>query len=295
MIWYSEISQEDSMNYPAVEDDFTQFLSECRKIKPLTREREYELAVRYHETGDPQAAQELVICHLPFVVRVALRYRHYHLPMLDLVHEGVIGFIKAVKRFDPFKGYRLATFAIWWVKAYIQNFIIRCWRLVKLGTTQTQRRLFYHLKRLKGQTESTVDDQDLRSLAIDLDVKEDEVIEMEARLNATDLSLHAPLADNKELNFMDVLPDPMPNPEEVLAADQMSSEASRKIFNAINVLDLREKFVIRKRYLDESPWTLAQIGRHFSITRERARQLEQRALKKLRAALQEPTDKALLN
>ena len=283
------------MNYPAVEDDFTRFLSECRKIKPLTREREYELAVRYHETGDPKAAQELVICHLPFVVRVALRYRQYHMPMLDLVHEGVIGLIKAVKRFDPFKGYRLATFAIWWVKAYIQNFIIRCWRLVKLGTTQTQRRLFYHLKRLKGQNESILNDQALRELAEDLDVKEDEVIEMEARLNAADLSLHAPLADSGELSFMDVVPDPRPNPEEVLIAEQMSSDASRKIYNAINQLDLREKFVIRKRYLEESPWTLAQIGRHFSITRERARQLEQRALRKLQAALQAPTDKALLN
>lgn len=283
------------MNYPAVEDDFTRFLSECRKIKPLTREREYELAVRYHETGDPQAAQELVICHLPFVVRVAFRYRHYHLPMLDLVHEGVIGLIKAVKRFDPFKGYRLATFAIWWVKAYIQNFIIRCWRLVKLGTTQTQRSLFYHLRRLKGQSDSILNDHALRELAEDLDVKEDEVIEMEARLNAADLSLHAPLSDNGELSFMDVVPDPRPNPEELLAAEQKNSDASRKIFNAINQLDLREKFVIRKRYLEESPWTLAQIGRHFSITRERARQLEQRALRKLRAALQAPSEEALLN
>jgi RNA polymerase sigma-32 factor len=126
-------------------------------------------------------------------------------------------------------------------------------------------------------------------------VKEDEVIEMEARLNAADLSLHAPLADNGELTFMDVVPDPRPSPEEVLAAKQMSSDVSRKIFDAINLLDLREKFVIRKRYFEESPWTLAQIGRHFSITRERARQLEQRALRKLRAALQEPTDEALLN
>jgi len=283
------------MNYPAIGDDFDRFLGEVRKIKPLSREHEYDLAVSYYETGDPEAAQELVIGHLPFVVRVALLYRHYHLPMLDLVQEGMIGLMRALKRFDPYKGYRLATFAVWWIKAYIQNFIIKHWSLIKLGTTQAQRRLFYHLGRVNAQSEETPKEVRLRELAEELGIREEDVIEMDARLRCKELSLDEPIDTCSDLKMIDRVQDPSPNQEELMVMKDLGIVFAKRISDAMRTLDAREQFLTSKRYLEDPPWTLNSIGKHFGITRERARQLERRALKKLKRELQLLKDQGLLN
>lgn len=283
------------MNYLALGDDFTRFLGEVRRIKPLPREQEYELAVRYYETGDEEAAHELVVRHLPFVVRIALHYRNYRVPLLDLVQEGIIGLMKALKRFDPYKGFRLATFAVWWIKAHIQNFIIKYWSLVKLGTTQAQRRLFQHLGRFYDECDQMPREERLKELADELGMGEDDVIEMDARLKSKELSLDAPMSDDGELILMDRVQDPSPSQEELLERQSENSALSRGVSDAIMKLDNREQFVITKRYFEDSPWTLSKIGEHFGVTRERVRQLEQRALKKLGKELQPLLEQGLVN
>jgi len=174
------------MNYPAIQYQIDPFLSQIRSIKPLTPEKEFELAVEFKRTGDVQAAHELVVSHLPFVVKTAFQYRHYNIPVQDLVQEGTIGLMKAVKRFDPYKGYRLVSFAVWWIKAYIKNFILKSWNLVKLGTTQAQRKLFFRMGDVGEHVNQESKTTRMEELARDLKVKPDDVIEMEARIRARD-------------------------------------------------------------------------------------------------------------
>ncbi|MFH0959686.1 MAG: sigma-70 family RNA polymerase sigma factor, partial [Pseudomonadota bacterium] len=184
------------MNYPVAINQLDQFLTQVRSIKPLSAEREFELAVKLRESGDVEAAHELVVSHLPFVVKVAFKYRHYMLPVQDLIQEGSIGLMKAVKRFDPYKGFRLVSFAIWWVKAYIKNFILKSWNLVKLGTTQAQRKLFFRIGDI-GQHEDEQSRADrIDKLAEELNVTSDDVIEVEARIKARDWSLNEALGDD---------------------------------------------------------------------------------------------------
>lgn len=282
------------MNYPVAKNGFDHFLAEVRKIKPLSPEREYELAVRYQETKDRDAAHELIVSHLPFVVKVAFQYRHYMLPMADLVQEGTIGLMKALKRFDPYRGYRLVSFAVWWIKAYIKNYIIKSWNLVKLGTTQAQRKLFYRMGGIGAHADADSKNNRIRELAEELDVKEDEVIEMEARMKARELSLDQVLGDGDSLTGMDLLEDSSPNQEAELIEQQTKATMSGLTGNAIKKLDPRERFIIGKRYLDDSPWTLQKLGDHFGTTRERVRQLEQRALKKLKKELEPHVAEGLL-
>ena len=169
------------MHYPVVSNQADPFLAEIRSIKPLTSEKEFELAVEYKQTGDVQAAHELVVSHLPFVVKTAFQYRHYGIPVQDLIQEGTIGLMKAVKRFDPYKGFRLVSFAVWWIKAYIKNFILKSWNLVKLGTTQAQRKLFFRMGDIGEHLDQETKTRRIDDLAKELKVKSDDVIEMEAR------------------------------------------------------------------------------------------------------------------
>jgi RNA polymerase sigma-32 factor len=282
------------MSYPVVPDRFDRFLTQIRQTKPLSAEREFELAVRYKELEDREAAQELIIAHLPFVVRVALRYRHYLLPVQDLVQEGMIGLMKALQRFDPHKGFRLISFAVWWIKAYIKNFIVRSWSLVKLGTTDAQRKLFYRIGDIGEHPDAESKLERIRELAAELQVKEDDVIETEARLRARDWSLDQAILDDKTVTGIDLLEDPGPDQEELLMKKQAEKELSVLTHNAIEKLDPRERFIINKRFLEESPWTLQQIGNHYGTTRERIRQLEERALGKLRRELEFHQAEALL-
>jgi len=274
------------MNYPVKADRFDSFLSQVRKIKPLSAEREHELAVKYKETGDREAAHELVVSHLPVVVKIAFQYRHYQLPVQDLVQEGAIGLMKALKRFDPYRGYRFVSFAVWWVKAYVKNFILKTWHLVKLGTTQAQRKLFYRIGEIGEHLDEESRAERIRDLAEKLDVKEDDVIEMEARIKAREWSLNESLADDNSLTGLDMLEDESPNQEELLIERETDAIIPELTENAMTKLDPRERFVITKRFLDDSPWTLQKLGDHYGTTRERMRQIEKRALKKLRLELE---------
>jgi len=282
------------MNYPVVANEFNNFLSDVRKIKVLSREREYELAVRYKETGDREAAHELVVSHLPIVLKVAFQYRHYRLQIQDLVQEGTIGLMKALKRFDPYKGYRLVSFAIWWIKAYIKNFIIRSWNLVKLGTTQAQRKLFYRIGDIGEHMDEESRSERIKDLALELKVKEDDVIEMEARVRARDWSLNDMVGAEEGLTGMDLLEDEAPNQEKLLMQKETQAAVSDLTEQAMQKLDPRERLIIEKRFLGDPQWTLKKLGDHFGTTRERVRQLEKRALGKLKQELQSHEAEELL-
>ena len=270
------------MNYPVVTKQWDQFLTLVRSIKPLTPEKEFELAVKYSETGDVGAAQELVVSHLPFVVKVAFQYRHYMIPVQDLIQEGTIGLMKAVKRFDPHRGFRLVSFAVWWIKAYIKNFILKSWNLVKLGTTQAQRKLFFRIGDIGEHLDEASRKTRIDDLAKELKVKPDDVIEVEARIKAREWSLNEVVGDDKDVTAMDLLPDHSPGSEDLLIERESAAQLSTATDQALKKLDPRERFIVTKRYMDDSPWTLQRLGEHFGTSRERVRQLEKRALKKLR-------------
>jgi RNA polymerase sigma-32 factor len=270
------------MNYPIVTKQWDQFLTLVRSIKPLTPEKEFELALKYSETGDVEAAQELVVSHLPFVVKVAFQYRHYMVPVQDLIQEGTIGLMKAVKRFDPHRGYRLVSFAVWWIKAYIKNFILRSWNLVKLGTTQAQRKLFFRIGDIGEHLDEASRQARIEDLAKELKVKPDDVIEVEARIKAREWSLNEVVGDDKDVTAMDLLPDHSPGSEDLLIEKESAAQLSTATDQALKKLDPRERFIVTKRYMDDSPWTLQKLGEHFGTSRERVRQLEKRALNKLR-------------
>jgi RNA polymerase sigma-32 factor len=271
------------MNYPVASIQWDQFLSLVRSIKPLSREREFELAVKYHETGDVEAAQEMVVSHLPFVVKVAFGYRHYMIPVQDLIQEGAIGLMKAVKRFDPYRGFRLVSFAVWWIKAYIRNFIMKNWNLVKLGTTQAQRKLFFRIGDVGEHADEETRQEHIEDLATELKVKPDDVIEVQARMKAREWSLNEMVGDEKDISGLDLLPADSPDQESQLIERETGQTLSAATDNALKKLDTRERFIVTKRYMEDSPWTLQKLGDHFGTSRERIRQLEKRALKKLKS------------
>ncbi len=270
------------MNYPVVSNQLDHFLNQVRSIKPLTAEQEYELAVRYKESGEIEAAHELVVSHLPFVVKVAFQYRHYKIPVQDLIQEGTIGLMKAVKRFDPYKGFRLVSFAVWWIKAYIKNYILKSWNLVKLGTTQAQRKLFFRMGEIGEHLDKESRQERIDELAAELKVKSDDVIEMEARVKARERSLNETIGEDNNLSPIEMLEDSSANQEEQLIERETELELSHATRKALKKLDARERFIITKRFMDDSPWTLQKLGDHFGTSRERVRQLEKRALAKLK-------------
>jgi RNA polymerase sigma-32 factor len=270
------------MNYPVISNSLDSFLAQVREIRPLSQEREFDLAVRYRETGDIEAAHELVVSHLPFVVKVAFQYRHYMLPVQDLIQEGTIGLMKSVKRFDPYKGYRLVSFAIWWIKAYIKNFILKSWSLVKLGTTQAQRKLFFRIGDIGEHLDQESRDSKINDLAESLNVKTDEVIEVEARVKARERSLNETFGEDRDISALELLEDTALDQESALIDHEERAKLEDVTKKALKKLDDRERFIISKRFMDDEPWTLQRIGDHFGTSRERVRQLESRALNKLR-------------
>lgn len=271
------------MNFPVVTNGLTQFLNQVRTIKPLSPEREHELAVKFLETGDTASAHELVVSHLPFVVKIAFQYRYYMIPIPDLVQEGSIGLMKAVKRFDPHKGYRLVSFAVWWIKAYIKNYILKSWNLVKLGTTQAQRKLFFRIGDIGEHADEQKRNVRIKELAEELNVKEDDVIEMEARVRAREWSLNETLGEGGDMTSMDLLEDDSGNQEARLIQHESDYALSEATESALSKLDARERFIIEKRVMEDEVWTLQELGDHFGTSRERVRQLEKRALTKLKA------------
>ncbi len=270
------------MNYPIETDGLKIYLSQIERYPVLSREEETELALRYRDQNDKQAGQILITSNLRFVIKVALGYRNYGVRLMDLIQEGNIGLMKAVQRFDPDKGFRLISYAIWWIKAYIQNYIIRSWSLVKIGTTQAQRKLFYRVGDLPEPRDPENHLENVAKLADKIHVTEDEVIDMAARLKAHDLSLDDFIGDRSRDSFADTLRDDRPDQEAILA--ELEEQLDLKLWadRALETLNPREKYIVEKRILSEDPVTLKELGKHFGITRERARQIERAALDKLK-------------
>jgi RNA polymerase sigma-32 factor len=270
-------------NLPVVKNSLESYLVQINQFPLLTKEQEFKLAVRYRKHADIEAAQKLITSNLRFVVKVAFEYKSYGVKLLDLIQEGNIGLMMAVKKFNPYKGYRFISYAIWWIRAYIQNFIIKTWSLVKIGTTQAQKKLFYKIGKIRKALESNGEDEKkYELLAQDLDVAKEDIIEMEQRMAARDLSLDAPFDEGQELTHLDLLKEESLNQEEVFAQDEEKKIREHEVQNAMKRLNEKEVYVIKNRIMADEPLTLQQIGDHLKLSRERVRQIESEALIKLK-------------
>ncbi len=274
------------MRLPAVTDTLDLYIAEINRFSILTAEEEFKLAVRFRKNEDMEAAEKLVTSNLRFVVKIAHEYKNYGVKLIDLIQEGNIGLMHAVKKFDPYKGYRLISYAVWWIRAYMQNYIMKSWSLVKIGTTQAQRKLFFKLgqakKKLEGMSEKNPEFGEIANL---LNVKETEIEEMDIRLSNRDVSLDASIDDEGESMYIDQLVDGGTSQEEELIRKQETALVKKNIAGAMAKLNERESYIVTHRTMADTPQTLQEIGDRFNITRERARQIEKEALKKLRTAL----------
>src|SRR5215470_11065631 len=266
----------------------SRYLEEIRKFPMLEPEQEFMLAKRWQEHQDSEAAHKLVTSHLRLVTRIAMGYRGYGLPIGEVISEGNVGLMQAVKRFEPDKGFRLATYAMWWIRASIQEYILRSWSLVKMGTTANQKKLFFNLRKAKSQI-SALDEGDLRpdqvkSIAKSLGVEESEVVEMNRRLGG-DASLNAPVREEGEGEWQDWLVDETTNQETALAESEERDNRSKALRKALGVLNDRERRIFEARRLAEDPITLEELSDEFGVSRERVRQIEVRAFEKVQAAV----------
>ncbi len=299
-----------SSNLPAVKQNsipalgseagLNRYLAEIRKFPLLSPEQEYMLARAWQEHQDPAAATKLVTSHLRLVARIAMGYRGYGLPVNELIAEGNIGLMQGVRKFDPEKGFRLATYAMWWIKAAIQEYILRSWSLVKIGTTAAQKKLFFNLRRLKGKI-GAVEDGDLRpeqveQIATTLGVAEDEVVSMNRRMgHGGDASLNSPLREEGEGEWQDWLADDGPLADEMLADSEERDQRHALLVQAMASLNERERDILTQRRLIDEPETLEELSQRYGISRERVRQIEVRAFEKLAKAMQQAaSDQRLL-
>ena len=281
-------SEKVSSSLPALSDSLQSYLAQIRNHPVLNREEEYELAMRHRETGDLEAARKLIVSNLKFVVRVANEYKNYNVNTMDLIQEGNIGLMKAVKGFDPTKGYRLISYAVWWIRAYIQNHIMKNWSLVKVGTNQSQRKLFYKLRSTKNKIEATgaeTGEGIYSEIAKELDVPNSQVIEMDRIMSGKDLSLDANVEGGTERTYVDILGDTF-DQEKFLEDSQIRPLVAKKIKEALANLKDRERYIIERRILTDSPETLEKLSRKFGISRERVRQIEKNALNKIKQEFQ---------
>ncbi len=272
-------------------DPLDQYLAEISKVSLLTVDEERRLARQFREQGDGRAAHRLVEANLRFVVKVAYEYRSYGLKMSDLIQEGNIGLMKAVQKFDPAKEIRLISYAVWWIRAYIQNYILRSWSLVKIGTTQAQRKLFFSLARTKHELEKLEPGDkdaphvDVEQIAKKLRVRPSDVEEMQQRMEGRDLSLDAPMSDDGASSHVDFLAADSSAADDDLGRAQEDRLVKDRVAEALDRLDPRERHIIRRRVMDEDTETLKELGERFGFSRERARQIEIRAREKLRREL----------
>jgi RNA polymerase sigma-32 factor len=266
-------------------DSLQRYLSEIRRYPLLSREEEHELAVRYKEQGDIEAAYRLVTGNLRLVVMIARDYQRAFKNLLDLIQEGNIGLMEAVRNFDPYRGVRYPSYAVWWIRAYIIRYIMNNWRMVKLGTTQAQRKLFFNLQKEKDRLEAQGFRPGPKLLAQRLDVKESEVIEMEQRMSGRDLSVDAPVDEGEGATMLDFLASKDVNAEEAVADAESRELIGRKIKEFGETLSGKDKVIFDRRLMAEDPLTLQEIGDEYGISRERVRQIEERIKKKLRAYL----------
>ena len=265
------------------------YLAEVDKYPLLTPDQEKELALRFYDKGDLKAAHQLVTANLRFVIKIASEYRNYGMKMLDLIQEGNIGLMMAVKKFNPHRGYRLITYAVWWIRAYIQKYVLQNWSLVKIGTTQAQRKLFYKLNQTKkalaaGQAPETGAAM-TDAVAGALDLKDKDVLEMELRMSGRDFSLDQGLGEEGDVSHLDRLESQAPSQEELLLDAEQVTLREEGVHRALATLNERENYIVKNRILADKPATLQQVGDHLKISRERVRQLESSALKKLKGEL----------
>ena len=274
------------------EAGLNRYLAEIKKFPILSPEEEYMLAKRWREHGDTDAAAKLVNSHLRLVAKIAMGYRGYGLPVSDLISEGNVGLMQGVKKFEPDRGFRLATYAMWWIRASIQEFILRSWSLVKMGTTAAQKKLFFNLRRMKNQIdafeEGDLKPQDVAKIATDLGVTEDEVVSMNRRMAmGGDTSLNVTLRESEggESQWQDFLVDEGPLQDERIAEAEESQVRHDLLVSAMDSLNDREKHILTERRLSDEPKTLEELSQVYGVSRERIRQIEVRAFEKLQAAL----------
>jgi RNA polymerase sigma-32 factor len=267
-------------------DPLQRYLGDIRKFSLLTREEELTLAKKWWEEKDLQAAYRLVVSNLRLVVKIAFEYQRAYSNLLDLIQEGNLGLMQAVKKFDPYRDVKLSSYASWWIRAYILKFLIDNWSLVKIGTTQAQRKLFFRLKKEKGRLEAMGFDPGPKLLAGALNVTKEEVSEMDQRLEGGDLSLNAPLENDGRQTYMDILPA-AETLEETVADTQFKEILGRKVEDFSRTLKEKEVFLLKKRLMAEEPITLQEAGDQLKISRERARQIEKRVVDKLKVFLRD--------
>lgn len=271
-------------------DGLSRYMEEIRRFPMLQPDEEYMLAKRYLEHDDTDAAHRLVTSHLRLVAKIAMGYRGYGLPVGEVISEGNVGLMQAVKKFDPERGFRLATYAMWWIKASIQEYVLRSWSLVKMGTTANQKRLFFNLRKAKNRIqalgEGDLNEEQVKKIATDLQVSEAEVLSMNQRLSG-DASLNAPIknADGESGQWQDWLVDDSDNAEQILIEEDELDHRRVMLNEALSVLNEREQRIFRARRLSEEPETLEELSQEFNISRERVRQIEVRAFEKVQEAM----------
>ncbi len=278
-------------NYPSIREQngVSQYLREIRQFPMLEPNEEFMLAKRWREHEDSEAAHRLVTSHLRLVAKIAMGYRGYGLPVSELISEGNVGLMQAVKRFDPDRGFRLATYAMWWIRASIQEYVLHSWSLVKMGTTAAQKKLFFNLRKIKGRLEA-IDDGDLSPenveyIAAALNVPERDVISMNGRMLGPDQSLNAPVREEGGGEWQDWLEDPETDQESLVLESDELAHRSTQLTRAMDVLNEREKHILSERRLKEEPSTLEELSKVYGISRERVRQIEARAFEKLQKAM----------
>jgi RNA polymerase sigma-32 factor len=280
------------------ENDIYPYLKKINQFPMLTDEEEKKLAIDWLKNGNTKAAQKLVTSHLRLVAKIAMGYRGYGLPLFDLISEGNLGLIQAIRKFDPDKGFRLATYAIWWIRASIQEYVLHSWSLVKIGTTAAQKKLFFNLRRLRNQLkkyeEGYLTNDQIKSISQDLGVTEDEVKQMEGRVFNKDFSLNTPLNDENDSEWIDQVEDD--NIDVVTRVEERDELDKRKaLYNqAVKKLEPRELEILTARRLDEEPKTLEDLSQKYSISRERVRQIENKAIKKLQEEIKLISETKLL-
>lgn len=284
-------SEASSVALISPDNNLGRYLDQIKKFPMLTAEDEYNLAKDWLDKNNTKAAHKLVTSHLRLVAKIAMGYRGYGLPVADLIAEGNIGMMHAVKKFDPERGFRLATYAMWWIKAAIQEFVLRSWSQVKIGTTASQKKLFFNLRKIKSKI-NALDDGDLspnqvNHIAKSLDVSEDDVISMNRRMLGGDHSLNAQMNknDGEETEWQDLLTDDRENQETLFEEHEEKTIRSKLMIDALNLLKSREKDIIIKRRLTDNPMTLEDLSQEYKVSRERIRQIENRAFEKLQEAM----------
>ena len=273
------------------ESGLSRYLNEIKRFPILSADEELLLAKNYLEQGESEAAHKLVTSHLRLVAKIAMQYRGYGLPVADLISEGNLGLMKAVKKFDPERGCRLSTYAMWWIKASVTEYILRSWSLVKMGTMSAQKKLFFSLRKAKRKLNiidaQTIDPEKTAKLAEQFSISEADITHLDRRITARDLSLNAPVSNSEEdsMEFIDILEDDTPSPEVLVARTQETELRQKYLKDAMFQLSERERHIFTERRLKEDPITLEKLGEHYGISRERVRQLENRAYTKVQTII----------